>query len=271
VARRTRTTPRKPRFPALLVTGLLTATTAPAADAPRQRVESGPCPVSSGPPCAITLAGPGAPALSAECTSETWAPHLRFPQPERFSDSNGDGTWETVVEAYLDPTRDCGCVRFRVFLLEDELSGWIFHVGESPTNNGHGGDEGTTSDAAELHLLERKLTIYSVAQPVRRQIDRLLEVTLPPLSGRVLELRACDQSVDVELAPTPRDPEPAKWRLETLSSKLLFSLRPDQDGAPPKRGSIYAGFNRVIHLTTGPPSHKRFGYGVRRVEVSLTP
>jgi hypothetical protein len=227
--------------------------------------------VASGPPCAISLATPGGPTLSAECTSPAWAPLLRFPQPGRFTDSNRDGTWETVLEVHLDPTKDCGCARFRIFFTEEPTLDWMVHVGESPTNNGHGGDEGTTTDAAEVHLLGRQLTVYSVAQSVRRQIDRLLDATVPPLEGRVLELRACDQSLEVEVVPTVRDPTPPKWKLETLSSKLLFSLVPVEADAPRKGGSIYAAFNRVIHQITGPPSHKRVGRGVRRVEVYLTP
>jgi len=237
---------------------------------PRAVPDSGPCPVSAGAPCAITLAGPSAPSLSPECTSEEWSKLLSFPQPGRFSDSNGDGVSETVLEIHLDPTKNCGCARFRIFF-GDEISGWAVHVGASPTNNGHGGDEGTTTDAAEVHLLDRQLTVYSVAQSLRRQIDRLLDVTVPPLEDRVVLLEACDQSLGFEIEPTARDPRPSKWRLETLSSKLLFSLVPSEGRSQRKRGSLYAAFNRVIHQTTGPPSHARVGRGVRRVEVSLIP
>jgi hypothetical protein len=34
---------------------------------------------------------------------------------------------------------------------------------------------------------------------------------------------------------------------------------------------IYAAFNRVIHRRSGRPAHDRFGSGVRRVELALTP
>lgn len=232
--------------------------------------EDGPCPVSSGSPCAITLAGSPGPSLSAECTSAEWSKLLGFPQPQRFTDSNGDGTWESVVEIRLDPARDCGCARFRLFFT-DELSGWMVHIGESPTNNGHGGDEGTSANAAEVHLLDRMLTVYSSAQSDRRKIDRLLEVGMPPLEGRVLEFEICDQSLDIDLVPTLSDPNPPRWELETLNSKLLFSLV-DAGGATARSdASVYAGFNRVIHRLKGEPSHGRVGSGVRRVEIYLTP
>jgi hypothetical protein len=226
--------------------------------------------VSGTPPCALALEGPGAPSASPECGSEPWSKLLRFTQPARWSDSNADGWWEAVLEIRLDP-RSCGCARLRV-AFEDKISGWTVHVGDSPTNNGHGGDEGTTSSSAEVQLAGGQLTVYSAAQFVRRQVDKLLDVTVPPLAGRTMDLDICDQSVAVEILPSHEPPCPLKWKLETLSSKLLFALGPgNEGGAGESGGSIYVAFNRVIHLVTGAASHERVGSGVRRVEISLSP
>jgi hypothetical protein len=220
----------------------------------------------------LTLEGPGAPAASAACSSAAWSRFLRFTLPERFADPGRDGAWETVLEVHLDPAKDCGCARLRVSFGE-AVSGWTVHLGDSPTNNGHGGDEGTTSDAAEMHVLERQVTVYTVAQAARRQVDRLLDVTVPPLGGRTVEIEACDQSLGFEILPAAGEQaSPSKWKLETLSAGLLFSLVPREEREGQESGKVlYVAFNRVIHLVTGPASRTRVGSGVRRVGISLTP
>jgi hypothetical protein len=230
-----------------------------------------PCPVTDREPCTLVLAGAGAPSASASCTSEPWSKLLHFTLPGRFLDSDKDGSFETVVEIALDPTKNCGCARWKVFF-GSEVSNWLVHVGNSPTNNGHGGDEGTTADTAEVQVAERQLTVFTAARSVRRQVEKLLDATLPPLAGRVIEIEVCDQSLGIQLLPRGREPAWPAWRLETLHSNLLFSLGPGNGGtADETGGSIYGGFNRVIHRITGPPSHDRTGAGVRRVEISLTP
>lgn len=232
---------------------------------------AGPCPIRGQAPCVVTLRGPGGPSASSACSSHEWSSRLKFPQSGKWSDSNGDGSWETVLEVRLDPARDCGCARFKVYY-DEAVSGWTVHVGNSPTNNGHGGDEGTTQNAAEVQVLDKKLTVYTASWPVQHRVDKLLDETLAPLGARTIEFEVCEQALGVEILPTSRDPSPPKWRLETLNSKLLFSLGPEQQRPDQERGaSIYAAFNRVIHRTTGAASHGRVGSGVRRVEISLIP
>jgi hypothetical protein len=207
----------------------------------------------------LTLSGAARPSASAACTSADWSGLLRFTLPQRFADANADGSWESVLEIRLDPARHCGCARFKVFYGETP-SGWTVHLGNSPTNNGHGGDQGTTPEAAELQVLDGRLSVFSAAR--RQQVDRLLDVELPGLAQRVLELEVCNQTLDVRLAPHRRGEEPLRWQLGTLSSKLLLAFGP----AP-----LYASFNRVVHQLGAAPSHARMGSGVRRVEISLSP
>lgn len=231
--------------------------------------EHGPCPVQGAAPCILTLAGAAGPTASAECSSAAWSELLHFTLPQKFTDSNRDGSWETVLEIRLDPTRDCGCARFKVYY-DDAPSGWTVHLGNSPTNNGHGGDQGTTPEAAEVQVLERKLSVFTASR--RQQVDKLLDVSLPTLARGVVELEVCNQTLDVQVVPARRGAEPAQWKLGTLSSKLLLSFGPahgkdsGEDG-----GSLHAAFNRVIHQLRGAPSHGRVGAGVRRVEISLSP
>lgn len=218
----------------------------------------------------LILKGPGAPAASSACSSDAWSSRLKFPRSSKWSDSNQDGSWESVIEVRLDPAKDCGCARFKVYY-DEPVSGWTVNIGNSPTNNGHGGDEGTTPNAAEVQIAERQLSVFTASRPVPHRVDKLLDEALPPLGGRTIEIEVCEQALEVAMLPVSGDTSPPKWKLQTLNAKLLFSLeptaRPDRD----TRASIYAAFNRVIHRTTGAPSHDRDGSGVRRVEISLSP
>jgi hypothetical protein len=94
-------------------------------------------------------------------------------------------------------------------------------------------------------------------------VDRLLDVSLPSLRGRTLEIEVCDQRVAVVLLPTEQEAEPLRWDLQTMNSRLLFALTAEE--------AIYASFNRVIHDRVAAASHGRLGTGARRVEISLSP
>lgn len=219
----------------------------------------------------LTLEGPGSPSASAPCSSDEWSSRLRFSLPDKWSDVNRDGSWETVLEIRLDPTKDCGCARFKI-AFDDPVGAWTVNLGNSPTNNGHGGDEGTTPDAAELQVLDKRLTVFTASRPLPHRVEKLFDETLPPLGGRTMLVEVCHEALSVELLPTSRDPNPVQWKLGTLNSKLLFSLGPDQERAEGETGgSVYAAFNRVVHLKSGAASHARIGRGVRRVEISLSP
>jgi hypothetical protein len=229
------------------------------------------CPVQDSPPCSIELQGPGAPALSAACTSGGWAERLRFPLPGRWADVDKDGFHETVVELRLDPVRDCGCAQLRVYFA-DEVSGWVLHVGNSPTNDGYGGDMGTTLHAAEVHLADRQLSAYTAPHATGNPVERILHAWLPPLSRKVLAIEVCDQQFEIELGQARGDLDPLRLELETHTFEQLFRLGPADDSATgPAAGAIYAAFNRVVHHVNGAASHGRTGRGVRRVEISLIP
>lgn len=230
-----------------------------------------PCPTGAVDPCVVVLQGPRAPSASPACTAGPWAKRLRFTLPERFADSNRDGAFETVLGIRLDPRSDCGCARFVVHLT-GRVEDWAVNIGDSPTNNGHGGDLGTAPEAAEVQLSAGRLTLYTTAQTERRLVDQLLDVALPPLADRGLEFEICEQSLRVTLRPTRRDPHPLEWRLETQNARLLFSLEPDGAASGPAAAdAIYAAFNRVIHVIDGAPSRQRTGASVRSVEISLGP
>ena len=225
----------------------------------------------------IELRGPRAPSASPNCSAEPWSRFVRFLQPRRWADSNKDGWWETVLAISLNPAKDCGSAHIKVFY-EGPSVGFSVNVGDSPTNDGFGGDAGTTFDAAEVQIQNSKFTVYSAEGPGDRPspIERLYDLELPPLAGRSVQLDVSDQKLGFALFAGPRGAQPLQWTLQTLNQGLLFSLSPrtrsEEAGArSPQDHAIYAAFNRVIHTMDGAPSHNRFGSGVRRIELTLTP
>lgn len=250
-----------------------------AAGTPPSGSRSGPCPVREAAPCVIELHGPGSPSASASCTAEPWSRSLQLTLPTKWADSNKDGWWETVLRIPLDPARDCSCARFKI---DFDAPGVGFHVniGDSPTNNGYGGDAGTTHDSAETQILARRLSVFSsvpaLAKGPTNLLDRLLDLDLPPLTGRTMNIEVCDQSLAVELSPGRGETKPLHWKLQTLNAGLLYALAPRHavegtPAAPLEDHAIYAAFNRVIHVLDGPPSNNRAGSAVRRVEIMLSP
>jgi len=231
-----------------------------------------PCAVSEMEPCTIRLRGRGAPGASASCLAEPWARYVQFTLPDRWADSNRDGWWETVVRISLDPLKECGCARFRV-RFDDPVARWALDIGDSPTNNGYGGDDGTTPSAAEVQVMDRVLEVFSAVVPTRNgAVERLQEMQLGRLGGREMQLVVCDQSVEVVLSPQPATVEPLRSKLDTTHSRLLFSLADsgERAGGRGNDHAIYAAFNRVIHLLGAAPDKQRVGSGVARVEISLT-
>lgn len=239
---------------------------------------SGPCPVTGVKPCVIDLHGPRAPSVSASCLAEPWSRFLKLVQPNKFSDENKDGWYETVLEITLDPAKDCGCAAFRVFYGAHPHF-FTVNIGDSPTNDGYGGDAGTTLDAAEMQILGSHLGVFTSGRPRggNSAIDLLYESDLPPLAGRSIKLEVCDQTLGFTLPPGKGNPQPMRWRLQTVNQGLLYSLaRAPEPGSSeetpvPGGNQIYAAFNRVIHVKDGLASHNRVGSGVQRVEISLSP
>jgi hypothetical protein len=218
--------------------------------------------------CIFDLGGEGAPRASPACGSDAWRPHLAFEQPDRFADRNGDGSWETVVRLELDPKQGCRCAVLRVYWSE-KLHQFAVDIGDSPTNDGYGGDAGSSAYSAEVHTLGDRLFVFSTG--VDHQRDELLHLELPAAT-RILEVEVCDQFVAFTAATGPDDPRPLKAQMSTATVGRLFHF--GAAGAPgPGTGdyTIYASFNRVIHRRDGAPVKDRFGSGVERVELFLSP
>lgn len=228
--------------------------TAPSAGTPAAPPPPPPsaCPVGEEVACVLELTGKARPAVPAVCTTGAWPLYLAFEQPERLSDSNGDGWWESVVRIRLDPARGCTCAEFRLSC-EKEPSGFTVNVGDSPTNDGWGGDAGTTPIAAGAMISDRGLSVFTQVP-----VDRIASLRFPALAGRTLTFRVCDQVLTYELDRAPGEAQPLVGSVETLRLPRLFSLGRDSlpEGRASERGvdyDIFAAFNRVIHVRGGAP------------------
>lgn len=131
---------------------------------------------------------------------------------------------------------------------EGPSSGWTLNVGDSPTNNGFGGDAGTTARNAELQILDDVLSVYSSAtDPLN--LDRLAFQHLGVTDG-ALNVVVADQSLSwgqpYTLLSSPNVPR-------------LFAI-PDVGG---DGRSFYVGLNRVVANTS------RVGCGARRVLITF--
>jgi len=215
-------------------------------------------------PCGIELHGDGAPRLTGSCADEAWKGHLVFELPERFADADENGWHEVVLQLDLDPKKGCGCAVFRV-AYEGTPVGHTVNIGDSPTNDGFGGDSWSTRFDAELLVLHRDLDAFGAERRNSPAETRIFGLRHLPLADRVLELEVCDQSIRFVL-------DELNGFFNTYASNEMIAIRPATSGAKDAPDSrIFAAFNRVIHRRGGRPSHDRFGSGVRRVEISLTP
>lgn len=128
--------------------------------------------------------------------------------------------------------------------------GWTVNIGDSKTNNGFGGDSGSTpiGQNAEVQVLDESLAVYSAADnPV--DVDRLVLQHLALTDG-ALKFTVGDQSLS--------------WgqpfaALETEGLERLFFVPATGDR------TLYVGLNRVVDPAAplGTPNTTRNGCGLR--------
>lgn len=58
------------------------------------------------------------------------------------------------------------------FQMGSHVQGFTFNIGDSPTNNGYGGDGGTTSNSAEIHSNDNR---FYVKENNNEKLIRLFE------------------------------------------------------------------------------------------------
>jgi hypothetical protein len=158
--------------------------------------------------------------------------------------------WKEAVLKINVPT---GCTQAIVQVEYDGLpAGWTVNLGDSPTNDGFGGDGGNADSEAELQILDERLDVYTAAL-APGVVDQIGHQDLS-LTDSALKIVVKNNYVSWG--------QPFSF-VQTPNQKKLF-LVPDNGAAAADRRVVYLGLNRVISNNPG-----RKGCGARRALVSF--
>lgn len=166
-------------------------------------------------------------------------------------DCSARSTWYTAVVRVDVPPQ---CSRAVVWLDYDGVpADWSLDIGDSDTDNGFGGDAGTSGGHnAEVQVLDQQLSLFSAADNPA-DVDVLITEQLGLQEG-ALRFTVQDQKI------TWGQPYNA---METPDLERLFFL-PANPGAGEDR-VLYVGLNRVVAPLDGPAN--RTGCGVSKAMV----
>ncbi|HEX3529692.1 MAG TPA: hypothetical protein VH988_21755 [Thermoanaerobaculia bacterium] len=153
-------------------------------------------------------------------------------------------------QAALKIVVPAGCTQANVVVEYEGLPcGWTVDLGDSPTDNGFGGDSGSTPHNAELQIVDENLSLIDGSGNAAL-IDNPLAVAHLALTDSAMKFVVKDQFVSWGNPYT---------YVQAPASKNLFSFT---DPVDPR--TVYLGLNRVVLATGG-----RTGYGARRVLVTF--
>ncbi|CAH1786874.1 unnamed protein product [Owenia fusiformis] len=135
---------------------------------------------------------------------------------------------------------------------------WTLDISDSPTGDGHGGDNGTTSNMAEMQIFNKQMRLYG------NSLEGYFDATI---NGGLL-IKVVDDFIKrgTKVVIDVSD-EKVEWQQndtkDFVDSKFLFTL----DGQETLYGktdyNLYAGFNRVVAGTY------RSGSGLCKVAITL--
>lgn len=166
-----------------------------------------------------------------------------------FNPGCDPAAWHAAV-VEIDLPEGCSCLEVTVEF-DGAPEGWVVNLGDSPTNNGFGGDAGSApaGQNAELDVLDDMLTLRSSA-------------TAPPVASLATQSLALD---DGALKFVVKD-QFISWgqphaEVGTVDDRLFFL---PSNPTPPANRTLYAAFNRVISPFNG-PNGARNGCGASHV------
>lgn len=191
----------------------------------------------------LILALPLAAVAHAQCPSGTFYIDLENGQtlpatpPERITlislapsqNPYCSGWYSAVLRLDLAP----GCDEAEIAVEYYKPTAWTVHIADSPTNDGYGGDAGTTVYNAELWINQQILWVASNRAPGGND-NELAQENLD-LNYGALKFVVKNQHISWG---------PPYNVLETPGTKKLFAL-PDPSN-PGEGYSIYLGLNRVV-------------------------
>nr|KAG5699179.1 hypothetical protein BaRGS_012700 [Batillaria attramentaria] len=136
---------------------------------------------------------------------------------------------------------------------------WTVDVSDSPTGDGYGGDNGTTSNMAEAHIHNRQLRVYGNGLPGYMDASvnggHLLHVMDDVIKkGSRLWLDISDERLEIGTRG---------GTLQLVESPYLFTLSGQRPHYGKLEYDLYIGLNTVV------AGDKRVGTGLCKVEISL--
>ena len=119
---------------------------------------------------------------------------------------------------------------------------WTLDISDSPTGDGYGGDNGTTSNMAETHIFNKQMRIYG------NNLPGFLDATIngPGLLMKVVDnvvKRGSKLTIDIT-------DEKIEWahggKKNYIESRFLYTLQSQNTTYGDVENNLYAGFNRVV-------------------------
>ncbi|NLI76090.1 MAG: hypothetical protein GX442_06565 [Candidatus Riflebacteria bacterium] len=206
-------------------------------------------------------AGPGTLSPSdfpadVHCEIDLVANRFGCRRPDAIHVFEGPHDGQVVVKVVLDPRgTEMTRARFEV-LYGDQASGWTVNIGDSPSNNGWGGDSSDQTRDSELQVLDGALTVICDDVGLAALKDKNL-LALPDFA------RPGD-TVTFEVENNRLVYWNNRGSEGNVDSPYLFCLAGQDDKEGPVNYDLFAGFNRVVQ-------GGRTGTGVKRVRITLFP
>lgn len=168
------------------------------------------------------------------------------PQVVQLLEPCGDG--KAVVK--IDMT-NYSVLEMRIKIAAEELGGqWLLNIGNSPSNNGGGGDSHDFSNDSELYVSSEydenfmlELTANDYFTPAGAVVANLVDLFPPTMNGKTpctwtLRVKIADQKMCATVENT--------GALRDASSEYIFRLGGPDEEADGNDFIYYAAFNRVI-------------------------
>lgn len=135
----------------------------------------------------------------------------------------------------------------------DTPRGWTFNLGDSRTNNGHGGDGGTQSRDAEVQIHNQNLGIFGNDFMEGRDHKLRVVKDIIGAEGNEVSIQVSNEDVQYASAATT----------DGLNSPYLFALAGQQEREGQVNHDLYVAFNRVVS------GRGRRGSGLTDVRIEL--
>ncbi len=174
-------------------------------------------------------------------------------KPEAIKLFAADSSGRAVVKVVLDPVvTEFTKARFEL-LYGDEIEEWTLNIGDSVSNNGHGGDSADQTRDSEVQIFGQDLAIFGDDTAPTGDAKVLARSTGLAVPGAVVVLEVSNNQVS--------------WHNDkgvdgAVKSEHVFSLAGQGDAEGQPNYDIYAGFNRVV-------AGGRVGKGLKRVKIKL--